>query len=104
VTVVLFLFGYREIPRVLALYDLDLQLPHARAAIRGHFRKNGNVKDERVVNMLVEKGYMELEETLLQWKQRSHLMRILEGYIAPSGASRKFLGQNPTIEEQFNRA
>ena len=32
----------------------------------------------RVVNILIGKGYIELEETLLQWKQKSHLMERLQ--------------------------
>ena len=28
--------------------------------------------------MLIAKGYMELEETLMQWKGRHHLVQILE--------------------------
>ena len=32
----------------------------------------------RVINLLLGKGYIELEETLLQWKQKSHLMARLE--------------------------
>lgn len=32
----------------------------------------------RVINILLGKGYIELEETLLQWKQKSHLMARLE--------------------------
>jgi hypothetical protein len=31
-----------------------------------------------IVELLVAKGYMELEETLMQWKQYSHLMEVLE--------------------------
>lgn len=32
----------------------------------------------RVINILLGKGYIELEETLLQWKQKAHLMARLE--------------------------
>ncbi len=55
--------------------------------------------------MLVEKGYMELEETLLHYKQRPHLLRIFEGFKHNNtGADRKKLGRDSTIDEQFDRA
>lgn len=68
----------RELPRVMTIYDVDLPLKTARSAITFHFRKNHAIQDTRVVNLLLAKGYMELEETLMQWKQKTHLLRILE--------------------------
>lgn len=53
--------------------------------------------------MLVEKGYMDLEETLLQHKQRSHLLRNFYGRIEMDGTTRKRIGPNSTIDEQFAR-
>lgn len=40
--------------------------PQARAAIALYFRNNGHLKDPRVVDALVMKGYMDLEETTMQ--------------------------------------
>jgi len=97
-------FFIRELPRVLTLYDIDLTLEDARENVRAHFDRNNHIKDDRVVDMLVSKGYMELEETLLQHKQRSHLQRTLSGYIDQEGANRKKLTQSSSIDEQFARA
>mmetsp|Transcript_29206 Transcript_29206/g.45389 ORF Transcript_29206/g.45389 Transcript_29206/m.45389 type:complete len:122 (+) Transcript_29206:68-433(+) len=71
----------RELPRVITVYDLEVPVPAARVAVREMFRKNDGVKDTAVRSMLVEKGYMELEETLLQWKQKAQIMRLFEGYV-----------------------
>lgn len=43
-----------------------------------HFRKHQDVRDPRVVEMLVSLGDMELRETLNQWKQQSHVLAYLE--------------------------
>ncbi|KAL9190702.1 hypothetical protein ACHAXT_000408 [Thalassiosira profunda] len=95
----------KELPRVLTIYDIDLPVPEARAGIRSLFEQNARIKDDRVLDMLVEKGYMELEETLLHYKQKPHLMRIFEGFKQyNTGADRKKLGMDSTIEEQFARA
>jgi len=94
---------YREVPRVLTIYDIDTPEHEARASIRSQFEKYATIKDERVVDMLVEKGYMDLEETLLQHKQRSHLLRNLSLNTEMLGSMRKRLGKDATIDEQFAR-
>lgn len=76
----------REIPRVLTIYDIDMPTKQAAAAIKYHFKKHNDIKDGRVISLLVAKGYMELEETLMQWKQKTHLLRVLEpveGELSP---------------------
>lgn len=95
----------KELPRVLRIYDIDFPIPEARAGIRSLFQANAQVRDKRVLDMLVEKGYMELEETLLQYKQRPHLLRIFEGFKhRTTGADRKKLGPDSSIDDQFARA
>ncbi|CAM9707278.1 unnamed protein product, partial [Discosporangium mesarthrocarpum] len=68
----------KEIPRILTLYDIDMDFQEARFAIADCFRRNSHLKDPRVVDMMVMKGYMELEETTMQYKQKTHLLRILQ--------------------------
>lgn len=68
----------KEIPRVMTIYDIDMPKVQARSAINFHFRKHASLQDGRVIGLLLAKGYMELEETLMQWKQKTHLLRLLE--------------------------
>ena len=61
----------QELPRVMAIYDVDMPVKQARKAINFHFQKHAALQDERVIGLLISKGYMELEETLKQWKQKT---------------------------------
>jgi NADH dehydrogenase (ubiquinone) 1 alpha subcomplex subunit 6 len=72
--------------------------------IRNSFEKYGQIKDPRVIDMLVEKGYMDLEETLLQHTQRSHLLRRLSENNEMQGSARKRIMPDSTIDEQFARS
>ena len=72
----------RHVPRVLTLYDLNHMEPkEARKAIQNLFRENADVRDPRVIDMMITKANMELNETLMQWKQKTHLATLLEGAL-----------------------
>lgn len=85
------------------IYDIDMPLNEAKSSIRSRFYDNKDVKDSRVVEMLVETGYFQLETSMLQHKQKNHLMHFLEGYTVPMEAERKRLSPDASIEEQFAR-
>jgi hypothetical protein len=85
------------------LYDIvHLGEKEVRTTIRNHLYKNAAIEDSRVRDMLLEKGYIDLEDTLLQHKQKNHLMLILEGPLG-TDYNMKRLGPNASEEEQFQR-
>jgi hypothetical protein len=85
------------------IYDIDIPIVEGKAAIRKQFYEQKDIKDPRVQEMLVEQGYMALETTMLQHKQKAHIMHFLEGYTVPMEAARKRLDADATIDEQFSR-
>lgn len=90
----------KELPRVLMIYDIDMPIEKAKSTIRTRFYDNKDIKDHRVVEMLVETGYFALETSMLQHKQKNHLMHFLEGYTVPLEAARKRLNEESTIEDR----
>jgi NADH dehydrogenase (ubiquinone) 1 alpha subcomplex subunit 6 len=77
--------------------------PGVKNAIRSHFYANGGVKDERVIDKLLETGYYDLEDTLLQHKQKNHVMLLLEGPTNTDFNSKR-LRIDASEDEQFARA
>ena len=75
----------REVPRVLIMYDVEGFSPASARALllKNHFRIHSGVTDPRVKEVLLGKGEQELQETLEQWKQKSHLMETLKEVEAP---------------------
>jgi Complex 1 protein (LYR family) len=63
--------------------SVSLLLLQARRKVGEIFRKNQHVKDHEVTELLVAKGYMELEETVMQYKQKTHLLKLLGGEPVP---------------------
>eukprot|EP00941_MAST-03F_sp_MAST-3F-sp1_P004816 g4816.t1 len=68
----------REIPHLTLLFDLAHTHEETRRRVANMFRKNGELKDPRTVNLLVSRGYMELEEALAQFKQKPHIEQMLD--------------------------
>lgn len=93
----------REAPRVLTIYDLNnMGVKDVKKAVREHFYKHSHIRDSRVIDMLVEKGYIDLEDTLLQHKQKNHLLLLLESPIG-TDFNDKRLSADASIDEQFQR-
>ena len=85
------------------IYDImDRPEEEVRESIRNHFYKHKDIKDERVINMLLETGYYHLEDTLLQHKQKNHLLNLLYG-TEGGDLDKKTLTKAATVDEQFYR-
>jgi NADH dehydrogenase (ubiquinone) 1 alpha subcomplex subunit 6 len=85
------------------IYDIvHMGQDEVKRGIRKHFHEHADIKDQRVIDMLLEKGYIDLEDTLLQHKQKSHLMLILEGTVG-TDFNVKRLSPSASEDEQFLR-
>lgn len=74
----------RDIPKVLVMYNLEQTPSEARHMLMLQFRKAGASapNDPRITEMMIDKARQEFEETMQQWKQKGHLMAILQPELA----------------------
>lgn len=74
---------FRQIPYILHDFRLPITEKQAKDKLREFFYQNSNVSDIRVMDMLVIKGQMELNETVQKWKQECHVMNYFRETVNP---------------------
>ncbi|XP_051156975.1 NADH dehydrogenase [ubiquinone] 1 alpha subcomplex subunit 6 [Leptopilina boulardi] len=74
---------YRQIPHILMDYDIPKNQKECRQKLREEFMKHANVKDIRIIDMLVIKGQMELKETVGKFKNAGGLMFFFKDTVEP---------------------
>ncbi|XP_043577863.1 NADH dehydrogenase [ubiquinone] 1 alpha subcomplex subunit 6 [Bombus pyrosoma] len=65
---------YRQIPFILSNYDVPVTKEDCIEKLREQFKRHANLKDTRVIDMLLIKGQMDLQETCSQWKPAATFM------------------------------
>ena len=92
----------REIPRTIAIYDLDMTEAQVRRGVRSLFDEHREARDPRLVRILLEKAELEFHETVEQWKQKSHLHRLLGHDDNPEVVLPQHQGESQFLRDFYN--
>jgi len=65
---------HRQIPFIVEEYDIPVNHKQCQLKVKERFLANANVKDTRVIDMLVVKGQQDLQEVVEKWAQTGHIM------------------------------
>ncbi|KAF5278370.1 hypothetical protein FQA39_LY05859 [Lamprigera yunnana] len=72
---------YKEVPYIVRQFDIAKSEEQCRVLLRQEFVKHENVTDIRIIDMLIVKGQMELQECVENWKQKGHVMDLFKEHI-----------------------
>ncbi|XP_063972824.1 NADH dehydrogenase [ubiquinone] 1 alpha subcomplex subunit 6 [Diachasmimorpha longicaudata] len=84
---------YRQMPFINMEYDLPKTEKDLKQKLREEFVKHKDVKDLRVIDLLVVKGQMELQEAAQKWKTSGTFMYFYKDTVEkkPTDFMSKFL-------------
>jgi len=94
----------KQVPYLLGTFGIDEPPANVRANIKKVFMKHGTEPlDPRMANMLVNKGQMELDEALAQWKTRTHIQKYVYDVSSKPHLGRSVLADTPMLAELKNQ-
>mmetsp|Transcript_15633 Transcript_15633/g.17660 ORF Transcript_15633/g.17660 Transcript_15633/m.17660 type:complete len:110 (+) Transcript_15633:222-551(+) len=93
----------RQIPRICAVYDLDMTEAQVRRQTRVLFDKYQHVQDPKMVSILLEEGNQHLQECIEQWKQKSHLHRLLGHDETPKLKLSEYQGESEFLQNFYEK-
>ncbi|KAJ8964485.1 hypothetical protein NQ314_004772 [Rhamnusium bicolor] len=74
---------HRQLSYIVKQYDIPKNQEQCRQKLREQFTKYDEIKDIRLIDMLVIKGQMELKEVVNMWKQKGHIMTYFKDTVEP---------------------
>lgn len=86
---------YRQLPVTVFDYQLKMDGATARSKLREIFVRNSKIEDPKLINNLIMRGEMELNETVNRQKEECHLMKYFRTQeTKPKSFLTKFLEGN----------
>ncbi|KAH9415835.1 NADH dehydrogenase (ubiquinone) B14 subunit [Dermatophagoides pteronyssinus] len=82
---------YRQIPYICYEMELPVNDKQMRNKVRELFLANQHITDVRVIDMLVIRGQMELNDTINKFKSHMHVMAYFNEHQNPKDFLSKFL-------------
>lgn len=71
---------YKQIPAIMYDYRMPISAEAGRSKLREIFVRNSRLQDPKMINSLIMKGQMELNESVNKQKEDCHLWKYFRSY------------------------